>query len=61
MVRDPVQERLVEIINDKRKNVPPARPKAAPAPALSNVVNIMDALRRSVAAEAKGKKGKPRS
>jgi non-homologous end joining protein Ku len=25
------------------------------------VVNIMDALRRSVAAEAKGKKGKPRS
>ena len=61
MVRDPVQERLVEIINDKRKNVPPARPKATPAPATSNVVNIMDALRRSVAAEAKGKKGKPGS
>ena len=61
MVRDPVQERLVEIISEKRKNVRPARPKAAPESAPSNVVNIMDALRRSVAAEAKGKKGKPRS
>ncbi len=63
MVRDPVQERLVEIISEKRKNVQPTRPQAAPAPAPapSNVVNILDALRRSVAAEAKGKKGKPRS
>ena len=31
MVRDPVQERLVEIISEKRKNVPPARAKTAPA------------------------------
>jgi DNA end-binding protein Ku len=63
MVHDPVQERLAEIISEKRKNVRPSHPKAAPAagPAPSNVVNIMDALRRSVAAEAKGKKGKPRS
>ncbi len=61
MVHDPVQERLVEIISEKRKNVRPARPKAEPAPSASNVVNIMDALRRSVAEEAKGTKGKPRS
>ena len=59
MVHDPVQERLVEIISEKRKNVRPARPKAEPAPAPSNVVNIMDALRRSVAAEAKGGKRGP--
>ena len=61
MVRDPVQDRLVEMIGEKRKNIRPSRPKAAPAPAANNVVNIMDALRRSVAAEAKGKKGRPRS
>ncbi len=28
MVRDPVQDRLVEMISEKRKNVPPSRPKA---------------------------------
>ena len=59
IVHDPVQERLVEIINEKRKNLPLTRAKSEPAPAGSNVVNIMDALRKSVAAEAKGKKGKP--
>ncbi len=61
MVRDPVQDRLVEMIGEKRKNIRPSRSTAAPAPAPNNVVNIMDALRRSVAAEAKGKKGRPRS
>jgi len=61
MVRDPVQERLVEIIAEKRRNVAPARAKAAPAPAPpSNVVNIVDALRRSVAAGARRKRGNPR-
>ena len=60
MVRDPVQERLAEIIAEKRKNVRPARPKAQPAPATDNVVSIVDALRRSVAAEARGKKGGPK-
>jgi DNA end-binding protein Ku len=61
MVHDPVQERLVEIISEKRKNIRPARSRPETAPTPSNVVNIMDALRRSVAAEAKEKKGKPRS
>ena len=56
MVRDPVQERLLDIISEKKKGAP-ARPRAKDegAPAPSNVVNIMDALRRSVAAEAKSK------
>jgi DNA end-binding protein Ku len=52
MVRDPVQERLKEIIASKKK---PSRPaKAKPEAARpSNVINIMDALRKSVAADAK--------
>ncbi len=57
MVHDPVQERLVDIINEKKKGRPPPKPKAEPeAPAAGNVVNIMDALKRSVASETKGKK-----
>ena len=48
MVRDPVQERLLDIIASKRKGRPKKAPARAPEPA-SNVVNIMDALRRSLA------------
>jgi DNA end-binding protein Ku len=59
MVRDPVQERLIDIINEKKKGAPPTKAKSAPEPAPSNVVNIMDALRKSVAAEAKTKKPPP--
>jgi DNA end-binding protein Ku len=60
MVRDPVQERLSDLVNEKKRGVrrrPAAR--AEPEEAPSNVVNIMDALRRSVAAESRAKK--PRS
>lgn len=51
LVRDPVQERLAEIIGEKKKGLPPRKKTeegetAAPP---SNVVNIMEALRRSVA------------
>ena len=55
MVRDPVQERLIEMISDK-KSARPTRPKdtGAPQPG-GNVISIMDALRRSVSAEAKSK------
>jgi DNA end-binding protein Ku len=56
MVRDPVQERLSELINEKKRGAtrrPAAKPEPEEAP--SNVVNIMDALRRSVAAESKTK------
>ncbi|MBR0648302.1 Ku protein [Roseomonas terrae] len=48
MVRDPVQERLLDIIASKRKGRPRRAAPKAPEPA-SNVVNIMDALRRSLA------------
>ena len=57
MVIDPVQDRLLDIIADKRKALKkPSKAKAkAPAstPAPSNVINIMDALKKSVAAETR--------
>ncbi len=56
MVRDPVQERLIDIINEKKKGAPRAKAKPEPAPAPSNVIN-MDALRRSVAAEGRSSSG----
>ena len=60
MVRDPVQDRLAR--HDQRETqegIPPSRPKAEPAPATSNVVNIMDALREAL--PRKPRKGKPRN
>ena len=55
MARDPVQERLKEIIASK-KAAHPAKTKSKPeAPRPSNVVDIMDALRKSVAANDKRK------
>lgn len=59
MVSDPVQERLLDVISEKtkgRKRPAPEKPAAEPAP--SNVVNIMDALRRSLSSEAKKPKRK---
>lgn len=56
MARDPVQERLIDVINEKKKGAPPTKAKHPSEPPPSNVVSIMDALRRSVAAEAKSKK-----
>jgi DNA end-binding protein Ku len=57
MVNDPVQERLLDIIASKksgRKRLPKTKP-ASEHP--SNVVSIMDALRKSIASEEKtGKK-----
>jgi DNA end-binding protein Ku len=56
MVADPVQARLIDIIEAKKKGAKKAKAKskAEPEPA-SNVINIMDALRRSVAAAKKPK------
>lgn len=60
MVIDPVQDRLLDIIADKKKALKkPSKAKAkAPAssPAPSNVINIMDALKKSVAAETRTNK-----
>lgn len=53
MATDPVQERLLEIIAAKKKRQKrPAGARAAAEPP-DNVVNIMDALKRSLAAERK--------
>ena len=53
LVSDPVQDKLLEIIKAKRKKTkPPAKAKASePEATPNNVINIMDALRRSVKAE----------
>ena len=55
MVIDPVQDRLLDIIANKKKTLEkPSKTKAkapASAPAPSNVINIMDVLKKSVAAE----------
>jgi DNA end-binding protein Ku len=56
MVADPVQAKLLDIIAAKKKGAKKikAKPSAEPEPP-SNVINIMDALRRSVAAAKKAK------
>ncbi|MBB3165666.1 Ku protein [Rhizobium laguerreae] len=59
MVSDPIQESLLKIIAEKKKALKPrkaAKGKAAEAAPKSNVVSIMDALRKSVEADLKGRK-----
>lgn len=60
MVADPVQERLVEIIAAKKRSMKkPLKAKSGPAASRAtpnNVVSIMDALKKSVAAEKRGRK-----
>lgn len=56
MAGDPVQAKLLDIISAKKKG---RKPRAKPAPqeaAPGKVINIMDALKRSIAAEEKGKR-----
>ena len=56
MVTDPVQDRLLDIIAAKKKGRKrPAKAKAAPK-SEGNVVSIMDALKKSIAAETGRKK-----
>jgi DNA end-binding protein Ku len=57
MLGDPVQAQLLELIAAKKKGKRPAKAKAA-AERPSNVVNIMDALRKSIAADEKRPKGR---
>jgi len=60
MVQDPVQKRLKALIRGKEKSLRKAAPPRKPAPVKStgNVINIMDALKKSLAAE--GDRGKSR-
>lgn len=58
MVSDPIQESLLKLIAEKKKALKPRKAKSRksdPEPA-SNVINIMDALRKSIADELKGRK-----
>ncbi|WP_160004732.1 Ku protein [Rhizobium sp. 18055] len=58
MVSDPIQESLLKIIAEKKKALKPPKKTGAKSEkaAASNVVNIMDALRKSVEADLKGRK-----
>lgn len=58
MVSDPIQEALLKLIAEKRKQLKPKKTvkEKSAASLASNVVNIMDALRKSVDAELKGRK-----
>ncbi len=61
MVSDPVQENLLDIIKSKKKHRRPPAPKkvsAAGDDKPSNVINIMDALRKSVEADNRRTKKK---
>lgn len=56
MVNDPVQERLLDLIASKKKGRKPAAKAKSKADAdkmPSNVINIMDALRKSIRSEEK--------
>jgi DNA end-binding protein Ku len=54
MVTDPVQDRLLDIIAAKKKGRKrTAKAKPAAEEGASNVINIMDALRKSIGTEAK--------
>jgi len=56
MVADPVQAQLLDIIAGKKKGAKKAKAKpSAAAEQPSNVINIMDALRRSVVSAKKPK------
>lgn len=57
MVEDLVQSRLLELIEEKKKGLRPRRrDKVEAEPAPSNVVSIVDALRRSIAADRHGRR-----
>lgn len=58
MVDDPVQDRLLDIIASKKKKRPAkaAKTEKAEPETPSNVINIMDALRKSISSEGKSTK-----
>jgi DNA end-binding protein Ku len=56
MADDPVQARLLDIISSRKKHRRPARKPKEPPGNAPNVVNIMDALKKSLSAESRSKK-----
>ena len=56
IVNDPVQERLLEIIAAKKKSKPPPKKSRVELEQPPNVVNIMDALRKSIASQTPSRK-----
>jgi DNA end-binding protein Ku len=60
MAQDPVQDRLSEIIEAKKKGHrrKPVPARHEPPPTGGNVINIMDALKKSIAAEERGSKSR---
>lgn len=57
MVSDPVQQTLLQLIATKQKSIRPKSGRKGKAPAEpNNVVNIMDALKKSLAKELSGRK-----
>lgn len=58
MAQDPVQERLLALVASKKKGQRLQKPKGQPTARTSNVINIMDALQRSLASETKRPKGR---
>lgn len=57
LVRDPLQDSLKQLIDAKKKRRPARKAARGAADEPTNVVNIMDALRKSLAAE-QGRRGK---
>lgn len=55
MVSDPIQESLLALIEEKKKALKPKNPREVKRPPLS-LINIMDALRKSVAQELRSRK-----
>ena len=51
MVEDPIQKQLAKIIKGKSRALKPAKEKEQAAPVKGNIVNIMDALKKSLASE----------
>ncbi len=58
LLSDPVQDQLAKLIAAKKRGKPPAKSRAKPEPPAGNVVNIMDALRKSLAADSKRPKSR---
>jgi DNA end-binding protein Ku len=59
LVTDPIQESLLKLVASKKKALKPvkkAKGKKAESDAPSNVINIMDALKKSVESDLKGRK-----